>query len=460
MSAVMKSAPANAGRQLPRIDFAVVGLGLSGQSVLKFLRGIGASVVALDTREQPPEIDAIRAAYPEVSITTGELSSALIKNCDRIVLSPGVSLDEPLIREAIAQGREVIGDIELFAQHATAPVIAITGTNGKSTVTTLVADILQACGHEVRRGANLGPPALDLLEHAEPDYYVLELSSFQLQLTSALAPAVACILNITPDHLDRHGSFENYVSAKAGVLEHAEVAVMNADDPTLRAYACTGRRVDFSLSEPGTHVYGVREEGGRRVLVAAHGAIMAVDELKIHGEHNVANALAAIAIAEACGAPQSAIVSVLRNFSGLAHRAELVATINDTVYVNDSKATNPGAAAASIYGIMSPNGGVVIAGGASKGVSFEPFAEALCANAHTVVLIGEAAQAIEQAVRGRINCLFATTMASAVDVAANAAKRNETVLLAPACASFDQFANYRERGDAFRRAVTNKAEAS
>lgn len=448
------------GRVQSAADFAVIGLGRSGCSALRFLTRMGASVIAFDTRDEPAGIEQIRAEYPQVLIRTGGLDASVLERCEYIVVSPGVSPTQPALRTAGAAGSELVGDIELFARHAVAPVIAITGTNGKSTVTSLVADMLAAAGHEVRSGGNLGTPALELLQHAEPDYYVLELSSFQLELTSALAPHVACILNLTPDHLDRHGSFENYVSAKARILTHADTAVLNVDDPVVRAYSSTGRRVEFSLGAPGPGRYGVVCTDDRRILASDTAEFLSWDEVPLAGAHNLANVVAAVAIADVCGTPVSAITAAAKNFTGLAHRAEHVASVGGVDFVNDSKATNPGAAAASVAGLMASRRGVVIAGGVGKDTPFEPLADALVEHAHTVVLIGAAAADIAQALAGRMQCLFATDMNAAVATAADAARPGEIVLLAPGCASFDQFEDYTARGAAFCRAVAQLEDAS
>ena len=437
----------------PFADYAVIGLGRSGRSVVQFLYRRGESVIAMDTREQPPLLSELRATYPALTVLTGELNPELVARSRHIVLSPGVSLAEPAVAAAASCGREIIGDIELFSRTAVAPIIAITGTNGKSTVTTLVADMLEASDFEVRRGGNLGIPALDLLDDHEPDFYVLEVSSFQLELTHTLAPRVACILNLAPDHLDRHGSFESYAQVKARVLERAQIAVLNADDPVVRTFPYSGQRIGFSLAEPGPGHYGLRRTGAEPVLAGPGGDVLALRELRITGAHNIANALAAVAIGETCGADRDKMIAVLKTFRGLPNRCEPVATLNHIQFINDSKATNPGAACASIAGLMAAQTGVIIAGGQSKDASFDTFADVAVAHAHTIVLIGRAASEIAHSVAGRVPCIFATDMDAAVRAAAEAADSGEVVLLAPACASFDMFDSYEARGAAFRQAV-------
>ncbi|MCZ6771803.1 MAG: UDP-N-acetylmuramoyl-L-alanine--D-glutamate ligase, partial [Proteobacteria bacterium] len=334
-------------------DFAVVGLGLTGRSCVRFLHARGATVVAMDTREEPPCAEDVRREYPEARVLTGGLDADELSTCGRIILSPGVAVDNPSLRAAYEAGVDVVGDIELFAESARAPVVAITGTNGKSTVTLLVAEMLKAAGIVTRCGGNLGPPALDLIEDDEPEVYVLELSSFQLELTRTLAPRVACILNISPDHLDRHGSFDDYLRIKARILAGAESAVMNADDPATAGLICPGKRIDFTLRRPGTGMFGLREANSEVLLVGPAGEYAAVDELKLVGKHNVANALAAVAICSEIGPVGPEMIRALTSFQGLEHRAETIAEIEGVSFINDSKATNPGASRASMEGLCS-----------------------------------------------------------------------------------------------------------
>ncbi len=439
---------------MPGRRHAVVGLGATGRSVVDFLARRGVETLAMDTRDAPPALGEVRARHPALDVVTGGLDADALACCPVVVVSPGVALDQPALVAARAAGCRVIGDIELFALYATAPVVAITGTNGKSTVTTLVAEILAASGLAVRRGANLGTPALDLLTDGEPDCYVLELSSFQLELCESLAPQVAAVLNIAPDHIDRHGSLERYTAAKARILAHAEVAVLNADDPVVAALPCSARRVLFTFGAPGPGRYGMRDTPAGAVLASGAFDFVARADLALAGTHNVANVLAAIAICDTRGTERSAIIRTVRDFRGLPHRCETVATVRGVRYVNDSKATNPGAACASLLGILAESGGVVIAGGEPKGVAFDDLADAIVATAHSAVLIGQAADAIERALAGRVECVRAADMAGAVRAASRAAEDGETVLLAPACASFDMFDNYAARGEAFRAAVS------
>lgn len=441
----------------PLADYAVVGLGITGLSCVRYLAARGVTVLAMDSRPTPPNLEVVQREFPEVDVITGELDAGTLSRCRHIVLSPGLSMDEPAIQAARAAGVEVIGDIELFARAANAPVIAITGTNGKSTVTTLVARMLEADGYRVRVGGNLGTPALDLLEVVAPDCYVLELSSFQLETTSSLAPRVACILNITPDHLDRYPSFAEYRDAKARILARAAQVVLNGDDEVACQLTCAAPRTLFTLSAPTAGDYGLRSDARGEQLVGPEGALLAAAELNIVGRHNIANALAAIAVCHAFGARGAVLLSSLASFTGLDHRAQLVATIDGVRYINDSKATNSGAACATIRGLCHERGGVLIAGGEPKEPDFSEFADTVVAHMHTVVLIGRAASQFAAAIDGRITTLFATDMRGAVAAAAGAARPGDMVLLSPACASFDMFANYAARGHAFRDAVLERS---
>ena len=441
----------------PLADYAVIGLGVTGLSCVRYLAARGVSVLAMDTRAAPPNLDAVRRDFPEVEVKIGELETDLLSRCRHIVLSPGLSLDEPAIRDARASGVEVLGDIELFARAVNAPVIAITGTNGKSTVTTLVARMLQADGYRVRVGGNLGTPALDLLDVVAPDCYVLELSSFQLETTHSLAPRVACILNITPDHLDRYGNFAAYRDAKARILVGAERVVLNADDDIAVALAADRACALFSLDANTVANFKLCVGADGEQLVGPEGVVLAARALQIAGRHNIANALAALAICHAFGARGAALLTALSSFTGLEHRAQLVATLAGVEYINDSKATNSGAACATIRGLCHRRSGVLIAGGEPKETDFSEFADTVVAHMHTVVLIGRATTQFECAIDGRITTLKAGDMRAAVDAAAAAARQGDLVLLSPACASFDMFDNYAARGAAFCDAVLERS---
>jgi len=437
----------------------VFGMGKTGLSCARFLAREGRAVRVIDTRPSPP-LRAEIEALPGVECHAGEPDLAVLQDVDALVVSPGIALDHPLIVAANQSGLPILGDIELFARVAPAPYVAVTGSNGKSTVTTLVAEILAADRQGVKAGANLGMPALDLLDPPVPAWYVLELSSFQLELTDSLAPAVACVLNLSPDHLDRHGSFEAYRAAKARILAHAHSAVLNADDPAVASLAPRDipvRWVSLRGPRPGTYSIGMHE--GQRHLMHGEEELFPTAVLQMEGEHNEFNALAAIAITDTIGVSRVAQRAVLGSFQGLPHRCRLVAEQGGVVWFNDSKGTNVGASAAAIAGIFARRRGVLIAGGQGKGADFGPLREALRERVHTVVLIGEDAPLIAAAIGEAARILHATTLEEAVGLASTAAQPGEAVLLSPACASLDMFDNYEARGRIFETAVRELAEA-
>lgn len=430
----------------------VVGLGVTGLSCARFLARHGVEVAVTDSREQPPAVDEIREELPDVALFLGGFDAGVFARAERIVVSPGVSLREPLIVEAGRRGVEIIGDIELFARTAEAPVIAITGSNGKSTVTTLVGEMARQAGLQVRVGGNLGTPALDLLDASEPDLYVLELSSFQLETVSSLRCSAAVVLNVSPDHLDRHASLTDYTRAKQRIYTGAAVQVINRDDPVAAALAAPdARRVSFGLDAPAAGEFGVVDNGAGAWIVRGTERWMPVSHLRIAGRHNLSNALAALALGDAAGLDRQSMLQVLREFQGLPHRTQWVAERRGVSWYNDSKGTNIGATLAAVRGFDAPL--VLIAGGQGKGADFSELAAGLSGQVRALVLIGEAAGQIAQAVGDAIPVQRAGSMREAVAVAAQLAAGGDIVLLSPACASFDMFEDYRERGDAFVRAV-------
>ncbi|MGH8186219.1 MAG: UDP-N-acetylmuramoyl-L-alanine--D-glutamate ligase, partial [Steroidobacteraceae bacterium] len=346
----------------------------------------------------------------------------------------------------------IVGDIELFVREARAPIAAITGTNGKSTVTTLVARMAEAAGKRVLAGGNLGRPALDLLDEPTPDLYVLELSSFQLDTTRSLHAAAAVVLNVTPDHMDRYASLEEYAASKARIFERCDAAVVNLDDPAVRAMPYRAARVlGFSVMADSSADYYAVPQGDDVALMHRRERLLMMSELKIAGMHNVANALGALAMCDALRLPFEPCVRVLREFAGLPHRSQWVADIAGVRYVNDSKGTNVGATLAAVAGM--PGSLVLIAGGQGKGQDFAPLAAALRTKVRHAVLIGQDARLLEAALRGSVSTELARDMDDAVQRAARAAHAGETVLLSPACASLDMFRDYGHRGDVFAAAV-------
>jgi UDP-N-acetylmuramoylalanine--D-glutamate ligase len=428
----------------------VLGLGRTGLSCARYLRRRGLEVRVADTRPAPPGATALREQVPGAQLHTGPFDAGLLDGVAQVVISPGLSLREPVALEAAARGLPVVGDIELFAHEVAAPVAAVTGTNGKSTVTALLAELATAAGRRAIAGGNLGEPALDLLERPVPELYVLELSSFQLETTRSLEVSAATVLNVTPDHLDRYDSIDDYAAAKARIFAACEVAVVNADDPRVREMPRPGQRVlTFSLRDPGAD-YSLSRRAGP-ALTRRGEPLLPVSALRLQGEHNVANALAALAMSEALGLPLAPVLEALAAFAGLPHRSQWVADVGGVHYVNDSKGTNVGATVAAVAGLAGPL--VLIAGGDGKGQDFGELREALRDKVRHVVLIGRDAPLLETALGSVCTTERASDMPGAVAAAAAAARPGDTVLLSPACASLDMFRDYAHRGEAFAAAV-------
>jgi UDP-N-acetylmuramoylalanine--D-glutamate ligase len=430
----------------------VVGLGKSGAATARYLAREGALLALTDSRAAPPGLAELRATLPQADVRTGAFDApAPLAQYALAVVSPGVPLDDPFVERLRKSGVEVVGDIELFARTAAAPVIGITGSNGKSTVTTLVGEMAKAAGLCAGVGGNLGTPALDLLDEAA-QLYVLELSSFQLETTEHLKLAAATTLNISPDHLDRHGSLERYIAAKARIYSRAQTAVVNRDDRATHAGAHMARRVvSFGLDAPMKGHYGLVDADGRSWLACGDDKLLPLAALKIPGLHNVANALASLALADAAGIAREASLAALRRFQGLPHRCEWVAEGGGVVWINDSKGTNVGATLAALQGLAGPL--VWLGGGQGKGQDFTALRAPLAAKARAAILFGEDADRIEQDLGRGLPIRRAADLAAAVALARQLAQEGDRVLLSPACASLDQFKNYEERGAVFRELV-------
>ncbi len=437
---------------LPPVPTLVVGLGKSGLSCVDFLLAHGVPVAVTDSRAAPPGLARLQDEHGAVRVVSGSFDVGLFQWAQRLVVSPGVCVEQPLIVAARERGVEVLGDIELFARFARAPVIAITGSNGKSTVTELLGRMARNAGRDVRVGGNIGIPALELLQATEPDVYVLELSSFQLETTFSLNAAAAVVLNVSADHMDRYRDMAHYASAKQRVYRGDGLMVINRDDSLVRDMAQTGRSISFGLHTPGAGQFGVIEYEGDSWLARGDDPLMPVAELRMAGEHNRANALAALALGEALSLPMAGMLDSLRQFPGLPHRTQWVAEHHGVRWYNDSKGTNVGATLAAIEGLPGPL--VLIAGGRGKGADFTPLHAAISNKVSAVVLLGEDADEIEAALRGAVPILHARDMADAVQRAASVAQVGDTVLLSPACASFDMFAGFEAHGDAFMTAVS------
>jgi UDP-N-acetylmuramoylalanine--D-glutamate ligase len=428
----------------------IVGLGKTGYSIARFLGTQGIQFAVADSRERPPHLAELRETLPDAGVFLGGFQAEAFKAATHLIVSPGVPLDVPEIGAAARRGVPVLGDLDLFACMARAPVVAITGANGKSTVTTLVGLMAEADGKKVRVGGNLGTPMLDLLDD-EAELYVLELSSFQLERSSLLEPAAATVLNISPDHMDRYPDLQAYADAKRRIFNGDGLSVLNRDDAMVAAMAEPSRRcVWFGLH--GTDVdYGVSLVEGEEWLVCRGQPLMKAGEVRIQGRHNIANALAAVALGEAVGLARTAMIAALRQFAGLDHRMQWVAEFDGVTWVNDSKATNVGACMAALAGL--DRKAVLIAGGDGKGADFNVLRPVVAEKVRAAVLMGKDAPLLEAALRDVVATVRVENMREAVQAARDLARPGDTVLLAPACASLDQYQDYQERGRIFAEAV-------
>ena len=483
----------------------VVGLGQTGMSVVRYLCALGESVVVADSRDIPPGLNTLKQSYPDIQVYTGEFDAEVFLHAHRIVVSPGVSLSTPVLQLAKNKGIEICGDIDLFAHEISSPVVGITGSNGKSTVTTLLREMAVAAGIDAVAAGNIGLPVLSLLQcdeteegsgqstaanagreelFKEKELYVLELSSFQLETLNNLPMKAAVVLNVSADHMDRYDDLNAYACSKQHIYANAENHVVNADDalstpavatpavatPTVGGVANTesGRVIEFTQGEPRENQLGIRVIHGERMICMGRESLIKVKDIKLKGEHNLQNALAAIALGILIELPMVSMLDALRRFPGLPHRTQWLADINGVNWINDSKATNVGAAVAAIKGLSSadPATGrqVLIAGGESKGADFTELAKAVCRYCRAVVLLGRDAKQIETAIRQNDSCSAVkikrvVDMKAAVFVAAALAQSGDNVLLAPACASFDMFDSFEHRGDVFARLVFELADA-
>ncbi|POZ50323.1 UDP-N-acetylmuramoyl-L-alanine--D-glutamate ligase [Methylovulum psychrotolerans] len=428
----------------------VVGLGNTGLSVARYLQKLQYRFAIIDSRDKPPMIDEFLEQMPDTPLFTGGFDDAAFQVATHLVVSPGLSLNEKAIMKAIANGSKIVSDIDLFACSVTAPIIAITGSNGKSTVTTMVGDMAKAAGKQVAVGGNLGVPALDLLD-SSVDLYVLELSSFQLERTAVLNAAAATVLNVSADHLDRHADMAEYAQEKQRVFRGDGAMVLNLDDPVV---------ADMQDASRVTHTFSIRTHAdfylagpeGEEYLMHHDERLLALADLPLEGRHNAANALAALALGVSVGLDKTAMCKALRTFKGLEHRMQRVAEIRGVTWVNDSKATNIGACVAALQGYARKV--ILIAGGQAKGADMNELTPVIKEKAKGVVLMGKDAPLIEAALQGSCVPVYsAENITQAVQIAASLASSGDSVLLSPACASLDQFKNYQDRGNKFTKAV-------
>jgi UDP-N-acetylmuramoylalanine--D-glutamate ligase len=440
----------------------VLGLGDTGLSCARWLARQGAEITVADTRANPPHAVRLAQEARGAQLVCGPFTPDSFAAAELIVISPGLPVADPLVQQAIGRGVEVVGDVELFARalsslltpHSSpAKVVAITGANGKSTVTTMVGDMCRKAGLKTVVAGNIGLPVLDALIECEatglPEVFVLELSSFQLETTSSLHPDAAVVLNLSEDHMDRYAGMAEYAAAKARIFAGEGVQVLNRDDALSLAMARPGRRVaTFGLNPPQEGQFGLLENA----LAEGDRKLMPVATLPVAGLHNAANALAALALCRAIGLDYAPIIQALAEFKGLPHRVEWVDEIGGVTFYDDSKGTNVGATEAALKGM--PGKVVLIAGGDGKGQDFSPLRAAAAAHARAVVLIGRDAGLIEAALQGAgVSLVRCATLEQAVEKGFALALPGDAVLLSPACASWDMFRNYAHRAEVFIAAV-------
>lgn len=441
---------AMAGKQ-----YLVVGLGVSGLATARYCQRMGWAFDLADSRDNPPAVAELRAEFPQSQLFCGTFTVERLCAYQTLIVSPGIALAEPAIQAALAAGIEVIGDVELFARVAQRPVIGITGSNGKSTVTTLVRDMLNEAGCKAEMGGNIGVPVLDLLLGEAPDVYVLELSSFQLETTASLKLAGAVILNLSEDHMDRYEGMADYLAAKQRIFAHAELAVINRDDHTTIPATRVARETGFTLTEPQGSDFGLVEDADGCWIVQNGERLIHSADVRIKGRHNLANAMAALALVAAVGVEPSCAVQTLKTFGGLDHRCQWVGEVAGVDFINDSKGTNVGSTLAALNGLGPETSGRIwlLAGGDGKGQDFSPLLEPCSRYCGAVICFGRDGARIAETLKSVAECPVVEDMQAAFDLAISRAGMGDLVLLSPACASLDQFRNYVERGQRFRSMV-------
>ena len=430
----------------------ILGLGATGLSVARYLAARGQSIFVIDSRDNPPGLDALRESVPDAEISIGSLDIGLPEDATSVVVSPGLSLELPVIAEARERGVPVLGDIELFARIVQAPIAAVTGSNGKSTVSTMLASMAQGDGRRVLAGGNLGIPALDLLLEEQPDLYVLELSSFQLESTQSLQAESAVVLNVSADHIDRHGSLSSYAEIKSAIYKNARHVVANRDDSIVMSMLRDrDDLITFGLDQADDGHFGLQpDDDNGPWLARGCERLMMASELKVPGRHNMANALAAMAMGSTLGLQEEPMLAALRSYRGLAHRTTVLGELDGSSWIDDSKATNLGATVAAINGL--DNKIVLIAGGDGKGADFSPLAQAAAGRLRAAVLLGADAYPLAALFHSVCPTVIVDDMEQAVHEARQLADAGDTVLLSPACSSLDMYSDYAARGEAFAQA--------
>lgn len=436
----------------------VIGLGETGLSVAEYLSQKNIAFTMLDTRENPPQLSSFKQRFPGAEVYLGELIAKRFAHVTQVIVSPGIDANQDVIREAVASNDcECIGDIELFARNTTKSVIAITGSNGKSTVTSLLAEMARSAGVAAYAGGNLGPPALDLFNHEDAELFVLELSSFQLESTQSLRPEISVVLNISPDHLDRHGDVDNYAHIKEHIYTNAKISVINRDDEYVAAMKTSGQVISFGLGKPGDGEFGVMGENADEYLAFGEKRLLPLNELALKGESGTLNSLAALALGHALKLPMQKMLAKLKDFKGLPHRLAFVAEQGGVSWFNDSKGTNIGATISSLRSLSNNNVGniILIAGGVFKGGDLEQLKAVISKYAKRVILLGRDASILRQSLGSVVAIDMASSMSHAIKIAQKHAAAGDQILLSPACASFDMYDNYIERGNDFVGLVNN-----
>ncbi len=425
----------------------IVGLGSTGFSVARFFSRLEIPFAIVDSRDKPPLISQLSEQLPDVAVFTGGFDKAAMAVATHLIVSPGVSLNEPSILRAVNSGIRIISDIDLFACATDKPVIAISGSNGKSTVTTMLGEMADATGMKTAIGGNLGEPALDLLK-LDAELYVLELSSFQLERTTELNAQAATVLNVSADHMDRYDSMESYARAKQRVFRGHGMVILNADDPVVMNMQEPGREsLTFSIKSKADFYWDHNSEQ----MMFRDQVLMSTKKMRLQGRHNIANGLAALALGQSVGLDPVKMCPALQRFKGLEHRMQKIVELNGVSWVNDSKATNIGACIAALQGCSENI--VLIAGGDAKGADMQELVPAIKNKCKSVVLMGKDAKLMARALNNCVPVYFAGNMNEAVKTVAELAQAGDIALLSPACASLDQYKNYIERGNKFTAAV-------
>jgi len=435
-------------------DVLVLGLGKTGMSCVKHLLHEGERIAVADSRVEPPELENLRRQHPEVPVYAGAFNESLLSGVKKLVISPGISKSNAIVQNAIDNDIEITSDIELFCKSITSPLVAVTGSNGKSTVVSLLAKMIARAGKTVGSGGNIGAPALDLLLKPAPDYYLLELSSFQLETVSSHKPVAAVVLNVSPDHMDRYRNVAAYARAKENIFTGGGTMIINQDDVLVTKMKKPNRKImTYSLTQSNAD-FTIENDGDETWLVNKRSRLLRQDDIKISGLHNIANVMACLALGEAIRLPVEAMLDAVRNFTGLPHRCEWVGEKDQVQWINDSKGTNVGATVAALRGLSKDKRNILlIAGGEGKDADFSVLTTPIKKHVKSTILIGKDAGKIAEVVADQDTVFYAASLEAAVSTASRLSSPGDIVLLSPACASFDMFSGYEERGNIFKRCV-------